>query len=150
MSPTRDGNRALAGYDPPVSAGGGPMTRLAAVLASPVLAVSILAAPAAFAQREPAYSQQEVRQARSFGQAELDQMLAPVALYPDALLSQVLMAATYPLEIVQAARWSRANPHLHGEEAVRAVQDRDWDPSVKSMVAFPELLARMDERIEWT
>ncbi len=87
---------------------------------------------------------------RNYSQAELDQLLAPVALYPDALLSQLLMAATYPLEVVQAARWSRANRDLQGDEAVRAVEDRDWDPSVKSMVAFPELLQRMDERLEWT
>lgn len=126
------------------------MNRLHALLASPLLAAAFAATPA-LAQTEPVYAQ-EMRPAasRQFAQAELDQILAPIALYPDALLSQVLMAATYPLEIVQAARWSRANPHLQGEDAVRAVQDRDWDPSVKSMVAFPQLLARMDERIEWT
>ena len=90
-------------------------------------------------------------QARAaYTQAELDQMLAPIALYPDPLLSQVLMAATYPLEVAEAARWSRRNPRLKGDDAVRAVQDRDWDPSVKSLVAFPNVLARMDENIEWT
>jgi len=83
-------------------------------------------------------------------QAELDQMLAPIALYPDALLSQILMAATYPLEVVQAARWSRARPGLEGEAAVRAAQNEDWDPSVKSLVAFPQVLQRMDERLDWT
>ncbi len=85
-----------------------------------------------------------------YSQAELDQMVAPVALYPDGLLAQFLMAATYPLEIVQAARWSRQHPDLHGEEAVRAVAQFDWDPSVKSMVAFPRLLQMMDEKLEWT
>jgi hypothetical protein len=85
-----------------------------------------------------------------FSQAELDQMLAPVALYPDALLSQILMAATYPLEVVQAARWSRANPDLKGEQAVRAANDRGWDPSVQSLVAFPEVLAEMDRNLDWT
>ncbi len=87
---------------------------------------------------------------RNYSQAELDQMLAPIALYPDALLSQVLMAATYPIEIVAAARWTRANPGLRGETAVRAVQYEDWDPSVKSLVAFPQILQRMDEQLEWT
>jgi hypothetical protein len=87
---------------------------------------------------------------RSYTQAELDQMLAPIALYPDALLSQILMAATYPLEVVQAARWSRARPGLEGEAAVRAAQNEDWDPSVKSLVAFPQVLQRMDERLDWT
>ncbi len=86
----------------------------------------------------------------AFTQQELDQMLAPVALYPDSLLSQVLMAATYPLEIVEAAHWSHANPNLTGAAAVQAVADRDWDPSVKSLVAFPQILQTMDDRIEWT
>jgi hypothetical protein len=87
---------------------------------------------------------------RTFGQAELDRLLAPIALYPDPLLSQILMAATYPLEVVEAARWSRRHPELKGEEAVRAAADKDWDPSVKSLLAFPHLLGRMDENLEWT
>ena len=86
----------------------------------------------------------------SFTQAELDRMLAPIALYPDSLLSQILMAATYPVEVVQAARWSRANPGLKGDEAVRAAEDKDWDPSVKSLTAFPQVLAMMDENLGWT
>ncbi len=86
----------------------------------------------------------------AFTQQELDQMLAPIALYPDQLLSQILMASTYPLEVVEAARWSRANPELKGEQAVRAVDDRNWDPSVKSLVAFPQVLAMMDEKLDWT
>ena len=92
----------------------------------------------------------EEQPGEGFSQAELDQMLAPIALYPDVLLSQVLIAATYPLEIVEAARWSRRNPHLEGEEAVAAVADRDWDPSVKALVAFPELLEQLSEDLEWT
>jgi hypothetical protein len=86
----------------------------------------------------------------AFSMAELDQMLAPIALYPDSLLSQLLIASTYPLEIVEAARWSRSNPQLEGEAAVEAVADMDWDPSVKALVAFPDLLARLDEDLEWT
>ena len=85
-----------------------------------------------------------------FRQEELDQMLAPVALYPDSLLSQVLMASTYPLEVVQAARWLRANPELKGQDAVRAVENMDWDPSVKSLTAFPQVLSMMGEKLEWT
>lgn len=84
-----------------------------------------------------------------FQEAELDQLLAPIALYPDALLSQILMAATYPIEVVEAARWARANPRLRGDDAVMAVDDRDWDPSVKSLVAFPHILERMDQKIDW-
>jgi len=99
----------------------------------------LLTASVASAQDRPAFTPEE-----------LDQMLAPIALYPDSLLSQILMAATYPLEVVQAARWSRANPQLKGQDAVRAVDPMDWDPSVKSLVAFPQILHRMDEQLDWT
>ncbi len=108
------------------------------VLIAALLAVAVAISPVKAEER------------KTFSQAELDQTLAPVALYPDALLSQVLMAATYPLEIVEAARWSRGHSGIQGDEAVRAVEDKDWDPSVKSLVAFPNLLARMDENLEWT
>jgi hypothetical protein len=103
-----------------------------------LLAVT-LTGPVASAEERPAFSEEE-----------LDQMLAPIALYPDSLLSQVLMASTYPLEVVQAARWSRANSQLKGDDAVKAVESMDWDPSVKSLVAFPQILQRMDERLDWT
>jgi hypothetical protein len=86
---------------------------------------------------------------RVYNQAELDALLAPIALHPDGLLSQILIAATYPDEVAAAARWSRANPHLKGDDALRAVQGEPWDPSVKALVAFPELLARMDESPQW-
>ncbi|MFM7784794.1 MAG: DUF3300 domain-containing protein [Gammaproteobacteria bacterium] len=85
-----------------------------------------------------------------YTQAELDRMLAPIALYPDELLSQILMAATYPLEVVEAARWSRAHPELRGQDAVRAAEGEDWDPSVKAMLAFPQVLERMDKDLDWT
>src|SRR2546425_10904675 len=100
----------------------------------------------------PPLPQQHVpKQSRpAFTQQELDQMLAPIALYPDSLLSQILMASTYPLEVVEAARWSKANRGMKGEEAVKAVEQRDWDPSVKSLAAFPQVLAMMDQQLEWT
>ncbi|GGY74503.1 hypothetical protein GCM10011613_19930 [Cellvibrio zantedeschiae] len=85
-----------------------------------------------------------------FSQAELDQMLAPIALYPDALLSQVLIAATYPLEIIQADRWVRSNKDLKTEDALKFAQNKDWDPSVKALVAFPDILKRMSEDVDWT
>ncbi|HKX56263.1 MAG TPA: DUF3300 domain-containing protein, partial [Xanthomonadales bacterium] len=90
------------------------------------------------------------QQAEAYSQAELEQMLAPIALYPDTVLSHVLIAATYPLEVVQAARWSRNNPGYSGQDAVAMVENQDWDPSVKALVAFPELLDRMDQDIGWT
>jgi len=85
----------------------------------------------------------------AFTQAELDQMLAPIALYPDSLLSQILMASTYPLEVIQAARWSTAHPNMEGEQAVEAVSEFSWDPSVKALVAFPQILSVMDEKLTW-
>ena len=87
---------------------------------------------------------------KPYSPAELDQMLAPIALYDDALLSQVLMAASYPLEIVEAARWSQANPNLKGDAAVTAVADKTWDVSVKSLVAFPSILKQLNEHLDWT
>lgn len=88
--------------------------------------------------------------APAFSPQELDQMLAPVALYPDALLSQLLMASTYPLEVVEAARWSRTHPGPRGDAAVRAAQGMNWDPSVISLLAFPQILDMMDRNLEWT
>jgi hypothetical protein len=104
-----------------------------------------LAVSVAFAQTDPQESEAHV-----YTSPELDQMLAPIALYPDALLSQILIAATYPLEIVQATRWSHAHSNLKGEQAVQAADDQNWDPSVKSLVAFPQILIMMDTKLEWT
>ncbi|HSH99158.1 MAG TPA: DUF3300 domain-containing protein, partial [Reyranella sp.] len=77
-------------------------------------------------------------------------MLAPIALYPDGLLAQVTMAATYPLEVVEAARWSKDNPNLKGDAAVQACKDKGWDPTVQSLVAFPQVLAMMNSKLDWT
>ncbi len=87
---------------------------------------------------------------KAFTPQQLDQMLAPIALYPDPLLAQTLMASTYPLEVVQAARWSKDNPNLKGDAAVAAVKDKDWDVSVKSLVAFPQTLSMMNANLDWT
>ena len=85
----------------------------------------------------------------AFTVEQLDQMLAPIALFPDALLSQVLMASTYPSDVAQAADWAFANRNREGDEAVKAVQDKPWDPSVQSLVAFPQVLAMLGEKPEW-
>ncbi len=105
----------------------------------------LLVLAGAFAQSVPAPQGNP-----TFSQQELDQMLAPIALYPDPLLSQILMAATYPLEIVEAARWSAANPNLTGDAAVQAVDGQNWDRSVRSLVAFPQVLQTLDQNIQWT
>lgn len=81
---------------------------------------------------------------------QLEQLVAPIALYPDALLAQVMMAATYPLEIVQAARWARSNPGKTGKALEDALQRESWDPSVKSLAAVPQILRMMDEKLDWT
>ncbi|MCX7198129.1 MAG: DUF3300 domain-containing protein [Proteobacteria bacterium] len=81
-----------------------------------------------------------------FRDEELDQMLAPIALYPDALLSQILMASTYPADVKDAAAWSKANPKVSGDEAVKRVAAQPWEPSVQSLVAFPQVLAMMAAR----
>ena len=126
------------------------LTRWSALLLSAFLAFE----PVAYAQYggstipPPANAPMQAQPA--FSQQELDQMLAPIAIYPDPLLSQILMASTYPLEVVEAARWSRANPNFRGDDAVRAVQQMDWDPSVKSLAAFPQILQMMDDKLGWT
>ena len=107
-------------------------------LTSLLLLVPLLLAVSAWAQ-----------ESKPFKAEELDQMLAPIALYPDALLSQVLMASTYPADVAEAAKWSKANTKQKGDAAVTAVQDKPWDPSVKSLVAFPQALATLAEKPEW-
>jgi hypothetical protein len=81
---------------------------------------------------------------------EIDQILAPIALYPDSLLAQVLTASTYPLEVVQAARFVQQNKELKGEKLMEAAKDKDWEPSVKAMLQFPDVLLMMNEQLEWT
>lgn len=89
-------------------------------------------------------------QARIFNQAELDALVAPIALYPDSLVAQILEASIHPEEVALAAAWSRANPHLKGDEALAAAEHEPWDEAVKSLLAFPEVLERMDESPQWT
>jgi len=103
-------------------------------------ALAALVATTAFAQAPD--------RAPAFSRAELDQVLAPIALYPDTLLSQVLAASTYPRDVAEAASWVRVHG-LRGEEAVRAAEERDWDPNVVALTAFPEVLTMLDARRDW-
>src|SRR5215510_16047903 len=82
--------------------------------------------------------------------AQIEQLVAPIALYPDPLLSQVLMASTYPLEVVQAARWSRDNASVSGQALEEAMQKQSWDPSVKALAAVPQTLQMMNDKLDWT
>ena len=84
-----------------------------------------------------------------FTQEQLDQMLAPIALYPDALLAQVLMASTYPGQVSEAVTWSKANPKATGDDAVKKVANQPWDPSVQALVAFPQVLATLGQDPVW-
>ena len=88
--------------------------------------------------------------AKTFSQQELDQILAPIALYPDALLAQIFMASTYPLEIVEAARWVKANPNVKDKALEEAMQKQAWDPAVKSLTAVPKVLEQMNDKLDWT
>ena len=81
---------------------------------------------------------------------QLEQLVAPIALYPDDLLSQVLMASTYPIEVVQAARWTSQNPSVSGKALEDAMAKQPWDPSVKGLVAVPQTLQMMSEKLDWT
>jgi hypothetical protein len=84
-----------------------------------------------------------------FTQEQLDQMLAPIALYPDPLLAQVLMATTYPGEIAEAVTWSKAHPDAKGDDAVKQVANQPWDPSVQALVAFPQVMATLGQDPVW-
>jgi len=120
-----------------------------------LVAAAVGVAPIAAAQNPPppppsASGAQPAGTGTTFKQEELDAMLAPIALYPDALLSQVLMASTYPLEIVEAARWQKQNPSLKGTALQDALQKQTWDESVKSMTAFPDVLSKLNQDLGWT
>ena len=95
-------------------------------------------------------AQQPAGAAPVFKQEELDQILAPIALYPDSLVAQILMASTYPLEVVQADRFAKQNASLKGEPLTKALESQSWDPSVKSLVNFPQVLTMMSEKLDWT
>src|SRR5439155_15336650 len=98
----------------------------------------------------PGVVAQQTEAGQVFKQEELDQILAPIALYPDPLISQILMASTYPLEVVQADRFAKQNASLKGEALTKALESQSWDPSVKSLVNFPQVLTMMNEKLDWT
>ena len=83
-------------------------------------------------------------------EAEIEQLVAPIALHPDALLSQILMASTYPLEVVEAARWVEASPDVKDDALEAAMAEQDWDPSVKALTAYPTVLQMMNAELSWT
>ncbi len=130
------------------------MRSAAAIVLGAVLAVAVAGAQAGaeLVTVPPPQAQPAPPAATNFKVEQLDQLMAPIALYPDALLAQILAASTYPLEIVMAARWA-ADPNnaaLTGEALAQALQAQSWDPSVKSLVPFAGVLKMLSDRIEWT
>ncbi len=97
----------------------------------------------------PAAAPPAAEQGTTYTADQLDQMVSPIALYPDPLLAQVLMAATYPLELVQADRWMKKHAGLKGDALDQALESEEWDPSVKSMTHFPDVLGRMSQQLDW-
>jgi uncharacterized protein DUF3300/endosialidase-like protein len=116
-------------------------------LRASILGLFVLLPMSAFAQGQspPAAADQQLLKAE-----ELDALVAPIALYPDTLLAEVLMASTYPLEVVQADRWATENKALKGDQLKAAVDKQVWDDSVKSLVATPSVLSMMSTKLDWT
>ena len=88
--------------------------------------------------------------AQALSPEQLDTLLAPIALYPDSLLSQVLVASTYPLEVVEAAQWLAQNRNLQGQQLADAARQQNWDASIQALVVFPDVLNRLNSDIQWT
>jgi hypothetical protein len=117
--------------------------------------MALLASQRVFAQdqqdqQQPQPQSQQQPQQQVLTQQQLQQLVAPIALYPDTLLAQVLTASTYPLEVAMAARWSEKNPDLKGTALEDAMQKQQWDPSVKGLASVPQVLAMMNEKLDWT
>jgi len=85
-----------------------------------------------------------------FSEAELEQILAPIALYPDSVLTHILIASTYPIEIIQADRWVKENPQVDSTSATDLIEKKNWDASIKALIPFPKILDRMSSQIDWT
>jgi hypothetical protein len=114
---------------------------------------ALLLAPgdtAVYAQPTPRQNGSGEQAAPKFPDDQLDSLVAPIALYPDPLLSQVLVASTYPLEIIQLQQWLGKHKDLKGEALVAAVEKEDWDPSIQAMAALPDAVKRLAEDIKWT
>src|SRR5262245_45447937 len=124
---------------------------LAAILAA------LLAAPEAIlmAQEPPTTSTQAAAagapaESAKLSADELDSLVAPIALYPDSLLAQVLVASTYPIDVIAAQQWLAKNSNLKGEELEKAAMQQDWDPSVQALVSLPDALKVLSDNVKWT
>jgi hypothetical protein len=120
---------------------------LSLVLSSCLLSTTV---PSGFADQSVQTAQQMPVQVAQQTPEQLQRLVAPIALYPDALVAQVLAAATYPDQIVEADRWLQQNANLKGEQLGQEVDKQPWDPSVKALTEFPSVLANMDKNLSWT
>lgn len=111
-----------------------------------VVIITLLVLPVGILAQDTGDSEQEY----TFSREELAQMLAPIALYPDTLTAQVLMASTYPLEVVEADRWRSLNLHLKGDDLDAVLKDKNWDPSIKSLCHFPGILNSLSDKLDQT
>src|SRR3984885_11567382 len=125
------------------------LRRLALCAAPLILICSVAVAPVR-AQDAVTAEQTQTPTDQQLSEGQIKQLVAPIALYPDPLLSQVLMASTYPLEVIEAARWSQANSTVKGEALQDALQPQSWDPSVKALTAVPQTLQMMNDKLDWT
>src|SRR5580704_12257711 len=114
--------------------------------------VLLMAGTAALAQAPPPPQgpSPAQTQGQTFAPQQLENLVAPIALYPDPLLGQVLAASTYPVELVEAQQWLQANGNLHGQQLTDAARQQTWDASVQALVAMPDVLARLNQDIHWT
>jgi hypothetical protein len=117
---------------------------------SPLRAMIFIAAAWLLVQASAQAQEHNTDAGPAFSSDQLDQLAAPIALYPDSLVAQILMASTYPLEIVQAQRWREKNPDLEGKDLEQALASEQWDPSVKALTNFPDVLKRMSDNLDWT
>src|SRR5438309_5936898 len=109
----------------------------------------LISAPAAFGQTG-ASDAQEPPQAAQQSPEQLQQLVAPIALYPDSLIAQILPAATYPDQVVEAGRWMQQHKDLTGDVLAKEVDTQSWDASVKALTQFPAVLANMNQNLAWT
>jgi Protein of unknown function (DUF3300) len=129
------------------------LRRSCAIVTSGALVLSGLPAMAqdqSSPPRQQLPAAQQAPQAERLGRGQLEKLLAPIALYPDDLVAQILTASTYPLEVVQAARWVNEHSNVQGEALQDAMQQQPWDASVKGLTAVPQVLAMMNDKLDWT
>src|SRR5271168_1554150 len=112
-----------------------------------ICAVLWLAGGTSFAQEAPPAA---APPAQPLSPDQLDDLVAPIALYPDNVLSQILAASTYPLEIVEAQQWLKDNKRLKGQKLLDEARKQNWDPSVQALVVFPDVLTRLNQNVRWT